>query len=152
MNDDVNQPITEDQADTPTQAVDFDSESYQATQNLIARLSTQLEELENEQKKVKDMLKDVFDNDAELSTAEETAKEAQKTQKERQGQLNDTQQVKDLRSKISDFQEDIKMVKESLNTHLINYFQMTGSMSVDMPDGNEREFTLNARLKKAKNK
>ena len=129
---------------------EFDDESLTATQGLIARLSRQMDEVSANIKLQKEMLQGIFDNDEQLSQAKTLADEAKKTQKERQGNLNNQKEVKDLRMKISEFTEDLKTIKESLNTHLINYFQATGVMLVDMPGGEEREFTLTAKLKPAK--
>jgi hypothetical protein len=126
-----------------------DEDSLTATQNLIHRLSLQMDDLKTKQKEVADMIRGVFDNDETLNEAETVAKEATKQAKERKSDLNETAEIKDLKLKLFDIREDLKMVQESLNTHLVNYFQMTGSTAVDLPDGTEREFKLEAKLKPA---
>ena len=128
----------------------FDEESLTASQGLIAKLSRQMDEVAANIKLQKEMLQGIFDNDEQLSQAKTLADEAKKTYKERQGNLNNQKEVKDLRMKISEFSEDLKTIKDSLNIHLINYFQATGVMLVDMPGGEEREFTLTAKLKPAR--
>lgn len=139
----INEPEVKDEA--------FDQESYDATQGLINRLSDQLDELSKEMREQREMLKNIFDNDQELAQAEEVAKDATQTIKSRKTELNESKEARDLKVKIGDLNEEIKMIKESLNTHLINYFQMTGSMVIDTPDGKEREFKLEAKLKPKKN-
>jgi hypothetical protein len=52
--------------------------------------------------------------------------------------------------KMKEVQDEINEVKGTLNNHLVRYFQMTGSQVIEEPDGSEREFSLQARLKKAK--
>lgn len=128
----------------------FDQESMTATEGLIQRLATQLDELKVKQKELGEMLKGIFENDETLSTAQTQAKEATKTLKDRQGQLNETQEVKDIRMKLGDLKEDMKMIEESLDIHCLNYYQMTNSMVFPTLDGSEREFVLKARLKPKK--
>lgn len=135
-------------ADNPISKIDQDS--LDATQSLIHRLSGQLDELKTKQKELTDMVKGIFDNDDKLSTAKNTADEATKEARTRKQEINETTEIKELHIKVADVKEDLKMVQESLNTHLVNYFQMTGSTAVDLPDGTEREFKLTARLKPAK--
>lgn len=125
----------------------FDSETLDATQNLIVRLSQQLEELSDKQKDIRDMIKSVFDNDQELQQAEQIVQEQMKAAKKRKQEINISSQVVDLKMKSADLGEDIKMVRESLNTHLLNYFQLTGSQTVDFPGGEEREMIIRAKIK-----
>jgi hypothetical protein len=126
---------------------EFDADALTATQGLIGRLSGQLDELSTKQKELKNMLKNVFENDQQLAEAEVKAQDLNQEVKTRKLDLNQTQEVQDLKMKLSDITEDLKMVQESLNTHLLNYFQMTESTVVDMPDGTEREMDLKAKLK-----
>lgn len=130
---------------------DFDSEALDATQGLIARLSSQMDEVGSQLKAHREMLKNIFENDDQMSQAKTVADEAKKTLKDRQSQLNESQEVKELKAKITDLNEDFKTIKDSLNNHLINYFQATGTTMVDMPGGEEREFTLTAKLKPSRN-
>jgi peptidoglycan hydrolase CwlO-like protein len=129
---------------------EVDVEALDATQNIIIRLSDQLDELKKQQKELGNMVKSVFDNDEKFQTAQSTATEATKEAKSRKEEINGTGEIKELHLKIADLKEDLKMVEESLNTHLINYFQMTGSTSVDQPDGTERQFKVTARMKPKK--
>jgi len=134
-------------ADTSTQVV-VDAETLDATQNLIIRLTQQLEDLQKQQGDLKEMLKNIFDNDDALQQAQQIVDEQSKTAKSRKNEIAQTSQVIELKSKIADLSEDLKMVMESLNTHLLNYYQLTGSKAVDFPGGEEREMVIRARLKK----
>lgn len=125
-----------------------DAETLDATQNLIIRLTQQLEDLQKQQRDLKEMLKNVFDNDDKLQQAEQIVDEQSKTAKLRKTELSQTPQAIELKMKIADLSEDVKMVMESLNTHLLNYYQLTGSKAVDFPGGEEREMDIRARLKK----
>lgn len=126
-----------------------DAETLNATQNLIIRLSQQLEDLSKKQKDLKDMLKGIFDNDEALTKAQQIVDEQSKTAKARKTELSGSSQAIDIKMKIADLSEDLKMVQESLNTHLLNYYQLTGSQTVDFPDGEEREMIIRAKLKKS---
>jgi hypothetical protein len=130
----------------------IDAESLTATEGLIQRLSSQLDELKIKQKELADMLKGVFDNDETFTTAQTAATESQKAVKDRLADLNGGEEVQTLRGKLTDIREDLKMVQDSLNIHLVNYFQMTGATSFPTSDGNERDFTLQAKLKPVKNR
>jgi phage-related tail protein len=149
--------IPEDQKITEPEIIDEeisetedDAESLSAVQGLVQRLSDQLDTLVQKQKEVSNMLKSVFENDDDLTKAQNEAKVVTKNLKDRQTYLNETQEVKDLKIKLADIRDDIKMVQESLDTHLLNYYQMTSAMSFPTADGSEREYALKAKLKPKK--
>ena len=124
-----------------------DPESLQATTNLVIRLTDQLDQLKNKQKEVNEMLHNLFDNDAELVQLTDTLNGVQQQCKARKMAIAATGLYIDLNVKVADLKEDIKMVTESLNTHLLNYYQITGSTSFDVTPTVEREFTVRARVK-----
>lgn len=124
-----------------------DNDTLTASQNLIGRLGVQLDDLKQKQKEVREMIKGVFENDEGLTEAETKAEEVTQTIKDRKSQLNESAEIKELKIKLAEINEDMKLVQESLTAHLVNYFQLTGSTSVDLPDGSEREFELLAKLK-----
>lgn len=126
----------------------FDATALDATLNLIIRLSQQLDELTKKQKDLKDMLKGIYDNDEELAKANAEAENQMKAAKSRKNNLSQSAQAMDLKVKIADMSDDLKMIQESLNTHLLNYYQLTGSKAVDFPGGEEREMVIRAKLKK----
>ncbi len=139
------------EAPEPSIEPSFDQETYNAVQNLIARLSAQLDELNQNVRSQREMLSNVYENDATLAEAKEKVQAIKNEEKAQQSKLSETEEVIGIKTKIAEISEDIKMVKDSLNTHLLNYYQMTGSTTVDLPDGTEREFTVNANLKPKKN-
>lgn len=157
LNQQVTTPVADDSITLAEVAIDtdssqadsnFDPEALDATQNLIIRLTQQMEELTKKQKDLRDMLKSIFENDEQLQQAEQVVTEQQKAAKNRKTELSASSQAIDLKTKIADLSEDIKMVQESLNTHLLNYYQLTGSQTVDFPGGEEREMVIRAKLKK----
>lgn len=130
---------------------DFDQESFDATQNLIYNLGEQLDEINDDLREYREMIKNVYENDETLQEAKQVADEAKQVMKERKNDLNNTQEVKELKAKMGDAKEERKMLQESLQNHLLNYYQMTGgSTTVDLPDGSERDYSLKAKLKRKK--
>lgn len=128
----------------------FDSESFDAIKNLIQRLSLQLDEVKVKQKDYKQRLKNILDNDSQLSEFEEQAKEASQAFKKRKQELQETLESKEIKAKIKEYNEEIKDIEESLTNSLLSYYQITGTQSFDTPNGEEREFKLKARLMPSK--
>lgn len=140
----------QDDQNLDVQTAGMDVESLTAVQGLIERLSNQLDELLQKQKEFSSMIKSIIDNDEQLAKAVTAAEELTSEIKTRKQALQESPEIKELKVKVADVKEDIKMVQESLTTHLVNYFQMTGSTAVDLPSGDEREFVLKARMKPKK--
>lgn len=136
--------------DLASQGSTSDIESLTAVQGLIERLSNQMDELQQKQKDLSSMIKAIVDNDEGLQKVMQTAEEITADIKSKRQAIQEFPEVKELKLKLADVKEDIKMVYDSLNTHLVNYFQMTGSTAVDLPSGDEREFILNTRMKPKK--
>lgn len=130
----------------------FDATALDATQNLIVRLTQQLEDLQKKQKELKDMLKGIFDNDENLQKAQIEAEAQLKSAKSRKNELGQSSQAMELKGKLADVSEDLKLIMDSLNTHLLNYYQLTGSTAVDFPGGEEREMVIRAKLKRSSSK
>lgn len=140
------EPVVDDEVP----AEEENAESLNAVQGLVQRLSDQLDQLLQKQKEVGNMIKNVFDNDEMLIQATNLAKEAGKNLKDRTAFLNETAEVKDLKVKLTDIRDDLKMVQDSLDVNLLNYYQMTNSLSFPTADGDEREYVLKAKLKPKK--
>lgn len=135
---------------TETEGSEFDQESFMAIKGLIQRLSVQLDEAKEKQKEYKQRLKNIFDNDSQLSEFEEQAKEAGLSFKKRKAELSDSLEGKEVKAKIKEYSEEIRDLEESLTNSLLSYYQVTGTQSFDTLSGEEREFKLKARLLPAK--
>jgi methyl-accepting chemotaxis protein len=116
-------------------------------QNLIERNANELDRLNGDLKEMRQSLKNIFDNDPALSEATEQAQKATTEIKERKQQIDNNPEVRQLKLKMVDLKEEMKEIEETLNNHLINLFQMTGSNSFDTSDGDQREFVLRAKVK-----
>ncbi|MDQ3008584.1 MAG: hypothetical protein M3Q81_03235 [bacterium] len=119
-------------------------------QNVIERNATELERVSNEMKEKRESLKNFFDNDNELSVAEQQVEEISSQLKERKAKLQTDPQVTSLKVQIGELNEQKKEVEEALSNHLVNYYQMTNSTSFDTSDGDQWEFNIRAKVKPRK--
>ena len=55
-----------------------------------------------------------------------------------------------LKNDIGELNEQKKEIEEALSNHLVNYYQLTNSKSIDTSDGDQREFVIRAKIKPAK--
>lgn len=115
-------------------------------QNVIERNANELDRLREELKIERESLKNVFENDSELAHAEEEAHAVTQQLKERKSKLQSSPQATQIKTKITELNEQKKEVEEALNNHLLNLYQMTGSNTFDTSDGAQREFKVRASL------
>ncbi len=133
-----------------TEESDQLAETLTSLQNLIERRANQLEEIKDNLKSTRTMLRDVFDNDGDLSEAQEEMKAHSIKVKERKSQLSSNPEAMSLKVKINELREEQKELEETLSNHLVNYHSMTNSNSFDTSDGDQWEFSIKARIKPRK--
>lgn len=138
--------------DAEVKASNAVAETLLSLQNLIERNANELDRLREEQKQLRESLKNIFENDAQLAEAEVKAQEVSKLMKERKQSLDNSPETRQLKLKLGDMKEEMKEIEETLNNHLINLFQLTGSSSFDTSDGDQREFVVRAKVKPKKSK
>ncbi len=125
------------------------SESLTSLQNVIERNALALDEMNLKLRELRESLKNVFDNDTQLSVVQQDAEKVASEVKNRRSQLQAGPQVMQMKSKISEVSEQKKEVEEALNNHLLNLYKITGTKVVDLSSG-EREFSIKASLKSSK--
>ncbi|MCD8484547.1 hypothetical protein LRY65_05680 [Candidatus Woesebacteria bacterium] len=135
--------------DNVEQAEQF-GEALTSLQNIIQRYSDQYDQVNSRYKDLREMMKNMFDNDAELQELSEQAKTAQQDAKMRKQRIKESPESVELQMKMKETKEEINEIQETLNNHLLRYYQMTGSQVIEEPDGTEREFKISARLKSKK--
>lgn len=126
------------------------AETLGALQNVIERNATELQRVAEELKQKRESLKNVFENDQELAQAEEKVNIISTEVKERKAKLQGDPQVTTLKVQIGELNEQKKEVEETLSNHLVNYYQLTHSMSFDTSDGDQWEFKVSAKVKPRK--
>lgn len=150
---DQNQPINQSpSSDNPSDTAGFDATTFNSVKNLIIQLSLQLDEVKQKKREFQDRLKNIMDNDTQLAEFEQQAKDASQAFKKRKKELEESAEGKDIKAKIKELSEELSDLGESLNNSLVSYFQITGTKSFETPSGDEREFSLNARLLPSKDK
>jgi predicted nuclease with TOPRIM domain len=118
-----------------------------SVQGIIRRYSEQQEKLNGEIKERRESIKNLFENNEELQKLEETQKTVNTDVKQKKQRIKESPEAVQLQMKLKELQEEMAEVQQSLSNHLLRYFQMTGSQVIEEADGNEREFSLKARLK-----
>jgi len=119
-------------------------------QNVIERNANELQRLSDELKEKREMMKNVFENDTELATAEEQVSLIATQVKERKAKLQADPQVTTLKVQVGELNQQKKEIEETLSNHLVNYYQMTHSTSFDTSDGDQWEFKISAKVKSRK--
>lgn len=137
-------------ADDEAAQSDQVAQALGSLQNVIERNATELQRIANELKEKREMMKNVFENDVELATAEEQVSLVTNQVKERKAKLQGDPQITTLKVQIGELNEQKKEIEETLSNHLVNYYQMTNSTSFDTSDGDQWEFKVSARVKPRK--
>lgn len=150
MNNQNQPPSSQDlatQALQESEQSDQFAETLQSLEKVIERNANQLDEMKDELKKRRQMLKNYFENDTQLAEVEEQAIEYKNQVKERKASLQFEPQVVDLQVKIKELRERQKETQETLSNHLVNHHRMTNSTSFDTSDGDQWEYQIQARIK-----
>ena len=148
-----NQNQSQNSQDLAAQALDESqrsdqfAETLQSLEKIIERNANQLNELKEELKKRRQMLKNYFENDVQLAEAEEQAIDYKNQVKERKIGLQLEPQVVDLQVKIKELRERQREIQETLSNHLVNHHRMTNSTSFDTSDGDQWEYQIQAKIK-----
>jgi hypothetical protein len=121
-------------------------EALTSLQNIIERNASELDRIREELKIERESLKNVFENDSELAHAEEEATAVTQQLKERKAKLQSSPQATQIKTKITELNDQKKEIEEALNNHLLNLYQITGTKTFDASDGSQREFKIRASL------
>lgn len=127
-------------------------ETITSLQNVIERNANQLDELKEKLKESRESLRSVFENDTELTAAQEQVSNFSQSVKERKVKLLADATVVRLQTLIGELNEQKKELEETLSNHLVNYYDLTKSTSFDTQDGDQREFTIRAAVKSSRRK
>ena len=126
------------------------AETLTSLQNLIEKHARELTRLEGELKEKRQSLKNVFDNDVQLTEAKEEVDRHTQAMKERKVQLQNDPQSTSLKIDVAELNQQKKELEETLSNHLVNYHALTNSMSFDTSDGDQWDFSIKAKIKAKK--
>lgn len=123
------------------------AETLTSLQNVIERSAQQLEKLKKELKEKREMLSGIFENDTQLSEAQNQLATYTSEVKDRKSKLQADPQVTALKVQIGEINEQKKELEEGLSNHLVNYYSLTNSKSFDTSDGDQWDFEVRAKVK-----
>lgn len=117
---------------------------------LVSRKVSQIDELKEKLKNFREQVKNIADNDEQLQKAEQAANDTVTAVQKRKAEIRNLPEIRSLRMQTKEVSDELKEVQESLNTHLVNLHQLTGTKEFTTLSGETREFELVAKLKPKK--
>ncbi len=132
-----------DENPTPNQA-----EVLISMEGMIKNHISAIDKLQEEYKKLKEMLDDIFASDATYQQHLEQAKETIKIKNATKQQILKQPQAADLDSKIKSLRSQIKENQASLSDYLGEYQRLSGVNEIEGEDGQVREIVYTAKLVK----
>lgn len=126
------------------------ADTLNSLQNLIEKHARELTRIETELKEKRQSLKNVFDNDVQLTEAREEVEKHTQAMKERRVQLQNDPQSTSLKIDVAELNQQKKELEETLSNHLVNYHALTNSTSFDTSDGDQWDFSIKAKIKAKK--
>lgn len=127
------------------------AETLGSLQNLIERNAHLLHKVKQDLKEKRESLKNVFENDPQLGTAQDEVEQFNQKVRERKSQISNDPQAVTIKNDIGELNESKKDLEVALSDHLVNYYQLTNSTSFDTSDGDQWEFKISAKVKPLKN-
>ncbi|MDO5561215.1 MAG: hypothetical protein Q4G02_00330 [bacterium] len=131
-------------------ASDKIAETLNALQGVIERNAHELQNVDRTLHEKREMLKNMLDNNTEISEAEVKAKAMNDELKQKKAKVAADPASVALKLEIAEISQNKKEIEEALSEHLVNYHQLTGSTSFDTSDGDQWEFNIKARVKAKK--
>lgn len=139
--------VSAGKSDDETTQSDKLAETLSHLQNLLERYATELETINDQLKEKRESLKGVFENDTQLSAAEEQAQTFAQQAKTRKTELQNSPVAVGVKNQIVELNEQKKEIEETISNHLLNYYSITNSKSFDTSDGDQWEFDIRAKVK-----
>jgi hypothetical protein len=134
-------------ADTESQApAQSSGEVLINMESLIKTHMSAIDKLEQEVRKNKEMLDDIFNNDPTFKEHADKAKEAAKVKQNTKAQVLKQPQAKQLDEKVKSLKSQLKENQDALSDYLQEYARMAGVNEIEGDDGEVREIVYQARL------
>lgn len=115
-------------------------------ESLINSHDSRLSTLEGELKVQREMLKSLLDNDSEFQKLDEDVKKLNKLRTLAKNKVQSLSNAKTIIEKMKDAQIQIKELKVALSDYLAQYVTLSGSNTLEGPDGVLRQIIYTARL------
>ncbi len=117
-------------------------------EQLIKSHITSIDKLRNDLKTQKQMLDDVYINDAVYKQNQEKSKEAAKVASTTKAQISRQPSVSAMSVKIKQMSTDLKDKQNALSDYLLEFQRMAGVNEIEGEDGEVRDIINLAKLKK----
>ena len=113
---------------------------------------SQIEQLEEDVSKYKDIVDDIFANDSTYKEHDKIAKEAARIRSKTKQEIMKRSDVADFSSKLKDLKTEKTELEEGLSDYLREYQRLSGSNEIEGEDGQIREIVYVAKLVKKSSK
>lgn len=137
---------------TSVTTTDNDAVLLVKIEEMVKTHTSQIDTLQEEITKYKDMLDDIFLNDETYQQHNEAAKEATRIKTNTKKEIMKKPDVADLASKLKELKIEQKDLKQGLSDYLREYQRLSGSNQIEGEDGEIREIVFVARLVKKSSK
>ncbi|EKD85351.1 MAG: hypothetical protein ACD_38C00038G0015 [uncultured bacterium] len=117
-------------------------------EEMIKTHMSQIDTLQEDITKRKDMLNDIFTNDETYQEHDKIAKEAAKVRTGTKQQIMKRPDAADLSNQLKSLKSEQKELKEGLSDYLREYQRLSGSNEIEGEDGELREIVYTAKLVK----
>lgn len=117
-------------------------------ESLIKSHLSSISRLQEELKKHREMLNDIFESDETYKNHADAAKEAAKIKAQTKQQLLKQPSVADLVGKVKSMQSQLKETQEALSDYLSEYRRLTGISEIEDETGEIRQIIYIAKLVK----
>ncbi len=121
-------------------------------EEMIKTHTAQIDSLQEEITKRRDMVNDVFTNDETFQEHDKVAKEAARIRSNTRKEISKRPDVADVVNKLKDLKLEQKELKEGLSDYLREYQRLSGSNEIEGEDGQLREIVFVAKLIKKSSK
>lgn len=141
--------------ETPTpeeQSLSSDAVLLVRIEEMIKTHTAQIDSLQEEIIKRRDMVNDVFTNDETYQEHDKVAKEAARIRSNTKKEISKRPEVADLVNKLKDLKLEQKELREGLSDYLREYQRLSGSNEIEGEDGQLREIVSVAKLIKKSSK
>lgn len=121
-------------------------------EEMIKTHLAQIDSLQEEITKHRDMANDIFENDETYKEHDKLAKEAARIKSNTKKEITKRPDVADLDNKLKSLKSEQKELKEGLSDYLREYQRLSGSSEIEGEDGEVREIVFVAKLVKRSSK
>lgn len=121
-------------------------------EEMIKTHMSQIDDLQEEITKRKDMLDDIFTNDETFQEHDKVAKEAAKVRSATKQQIMKRPDAAELSNKLKELKSEQSELREGLSDYLREYQRLSGSNEIEGNDGEIREIVYTAKLVKRSSK